>query len=353
MTTLNDESVLIHFQLFLDDTINLLQARFKKNEFSITEVDGNKFEKVVFETIEIILKNSNKAYSQWVPQFIGGKKFPDIILKVSETYNLGIEVKTSKGDDWKTLGGSIMESTRVNDVNHISILFAKTNPFKVRHKPFELSVSDVAVTHSPRYLIDLDVDPEQTIFKKIKTDYKKIWQSEKPFENFRQYFKNKAKKEGTGLWWIEDELSKNINDLPKVQIQFFTKLPKERRNYLISKSMILFPNIFASITEYDEISIWLLNMGILNKSLRDTYSAGSNVVLFGFTIPSKFSRLNDHLPQIQEIFKKIKNDESLCEEFRTDDPKIAYDRWVGLIKGKSAQEHAPFLNILFSRYPFI
>ena len=77
---------------------------------------------------------------------------------------------------------------------------------------------------------------DKPIFKKIKTDYKKIWQSEKPFENFRQYFKNKAKIEGTGLWWIEDELSKNINDLPKVQIQFFAKLPKERRNYLISKS---------------------------------------------------------------------------------------------------------------------
>ena len=53
------------------------------------------------------------------------------VLQVNPGEKFGIEVKTSKGDGWKTLGGSIMESTRVDDVSKVSVLFGKLNPFLV------------------------------------------------------------------------------------------------------------------------------------------------------------------------------------------------------------------------------
>ena len=345
---------LLHtFNHLLDEVVALLIQRYNANEFLDSEVDGSKFEKVVFDTIKILLSNTKESFENWIPTLVSGKKFPDIVLQVNESEKFGVEVKTSKGDDWKTLGGSIMESTRVDGVTHINVLFAKLNPFMVRHKPFELSVSDVAVTHSPRYLIDLDVSPDKTIFKRINSDYDSIWQSEKPFEHFRQYFKDKAAREKTGLWWIEGDALTSTDDLPKIQIQFFSQLSKEKKEYLISKSMALFPDIFSDVADYNEISIWLVNMGILNNSLRDTYSAGSNEEVLGFLVSSKFRRLRDHLPNIQNLFKKIKSDASLQERYGTDDPSLAYKSWVNQITTLSQENNLPFLRALFNEIKFI
>jgi hypothetical protein len=340
------------FNELLDDLSLLLVERYKDRHFLDSDVDGTKFEKVVFDTLSLLQSTSKKAYSYLTPTLISGNKFPDIVLQIDNDTKFGIEVKTSKGGDWKTLGGSIMESTRVDDVISVSILFAKLNPFTVRHKPFELCVSDVAVTHSPRYLIDLEVSPEKTIFQKIGAGYNEVWKSDKPFDYFRKYFKDKAAKEKTGLWWIEDDTFKSPNDLPTIQIQFFSQLPKERKEYLINKSIILFPNIFSDVADYDQISVWLVNMGILNNSLRDLYSAGEKENVLGFLVPSKFRRLNDRLVSIQNLFKKISLEPSLEEKFGTIDPNKAYQLWVHQIKKASSETNLPFLNALFEEHKF-
>jgi hypothetical protein len=351
MKTINN-NFLESFNHLLDEVQILLIQRYNAKEFLDTDVDGSKFEKVVFDTIKMIQSNTKEPYGNWIPTLVGGKKFPDIVLQVSDIEKFGVEVKTSKGDDWKTLGGSIMESTRVDDVTHISILFAKLNPFVVRHKSFECAVSGVAVTHSPRYLIDLDVSPDKTIFKRINSDYDSIWQSEKPFEHFRQYFKDKAAREKTGLWWIDDEVAGSPDDLPGIQIQFFSKLPKDRKDYLINKSLILFPGIFSDVADYDEVSIWLVNMGILNNSLRDLYSAGEKVSVLGFLVPSKFGRLCDKLVGIQNLFRKIELEPSLMERFDTNNPNKAYQLWVEQVKMASSEANSPFLDVLFETNKF-
>ena len=340
------------FGELLDDLVVLLLERYKAGYFLDSDVDGSKFEGVVFDSLRLLLDTTKKSYSSWTPTLISGKKFPDIVLQVNPGEKFGIEVKTSKGDGWKTLGGSIMESTRVDDVSKVSVLFGKLNPFLVKHKPFELCVSDVAVTHSPRYLIDFDVVPEKTIFKRIGTEYDEIWKSDKPFDYFRNYFKDKASKEKTGLWWIEDDAAKDANNLPSIQIQFFSQLPKDRRDYLINKSMVLFPEIFSDVADYDRISIWLVNMGILNNSLRDLYSSGEKESVLGFLVPSKFRRLNDRLVSIQNLFGKIKLEPSLEENFGTVDPNAAYQIWVQQVKKASSDTNLPFLNTLFGSVQF-
>ena len=52
---------------------------------------------------------------------VSGHKFPDI---VAGKY-FGVEVKSSKNDQWTTLGGSVNESTRVPDVGKIFVTFGK------------------------------------------------------------------------------------------------------------------------------------------------------------------------------------------------------------------------------------
>jgi hypothetical protein len=49
-----------------------------------------------------------------------------------------------------------LETTRVEDVDRIYMMFGKLNkPVEVRFRPYECCLYEVAVTHSPRYLIDM------------------------------------------------------------------------------------------------------------------------------------------------------------------------------------------------------
>lgn len=353
----NDEKISSNNYLQCEKLLNLLmqqlETRFNQKEFNASDVDGNKFEKVVFDTIKIVQRiYQNELFSNWITTLVSGRKFPDIVLEINEQFKFGIEVKTSKGKDWKTLGGSIMESTRVDEIENIFIVFAKLDPFQVRYKSFDACVVDVAVTHSPRYIIDLDISNDETIFKKINTNYRTIWTSEKPFEHFREYFKEKATREKTGLWWIGDDDSRNADDLPSVQIQFFSKLPQVKKDYLTSKSMILFPSIFANVADYDEISVWLVNMGILNNSLRDTYSAGEKQYVLGFNVPSKFRRLNERIPEIISIFKNIELESALIDKFETKVSVVAYEKWVTELKIFVSSEYQPFIDEMLKAVKF-
>lgn len=101
-------------------------------------------------------------------ELIGGQKFPDIVA--NKYY--GIEVKTTTQNHWKTTGNSVLEGTRVDDVERIYMLFAKlASPIEFRCRPYEEVLSEVVVTHSPRYLIDMNLKVGNTIFDKIKMPY--------------------------------------------------------------------------------------------------------------------------------------------------------------------------------------
>ena len=98
-------------------------------------------------------------------RLVSAQYFPDII---AEKY-YGVEVKSTKENHWTSTGSSIVESTRDKNVENIYMLFGKlggkTAEFKCR--PYEDCLSDIAVTHSPRYLINMELTKEQTIFSKM------------------------------------------------------------------------------------------------------------------------------------------------------------------------------------------
>ena len=83
---------------------------------------------------------------------VSGQKFPDIVA--AKIY--GVEVKSSKDDKWVTVGGSVNESTRIGDVERIFLTFGKlANPVEFCTRPYEDCLSGIAVTHYPRYKIDM------------------------------------------------------------------------------------------------------------------------------------------------------------------------------------------------------
>lgn len=75
-----------------------------------------------------------------------GRRFPDIVA--NKFY--GIEVKTTTKNHWKTTGNSVLESTRIEDVERIFMLFGKLGkPIEFRGRAYEECLSEVVVTHSP------------------------------------------------------------------------------------------------------------------------------------------------------------------------------------------------------------
>ena len=94
MKTINN-NFLESFNHLLDEVQILLIQRYNAKEFLDTEVDGSKFEKVVFDTIKMIQSNTKEPYGNWIPTLVGGKKFPDIVLQVSDIEKFGVEVITS------------------------------------------------------------------------------------------------------------------------------------------------------------------------------------------------------------------------------------------------------------------
>ena len=95
--------------------------------------------------------------------------FPDII---SNNY-FGVEVKSTEKNTWTSTGSSIVESLRDDDIKKVFLLFGILSKKNIdfRCKPYEKCLSDIHVTHSPRYNINMDLsDDDETIFDKIRPD---------------------------------------------------------------------------------------------------------------------------------------------------------------------------------------
>ena len=86
---------------------------------------------------------------------VSGQRFPDI---VAANY-YGIEVKSTKDNHWTSTGSSILETTRVNGVERIYMTFGKLGgrPIEFLSRPYEECLYNIAVTHMPRYLINMSL----------------------------------------------------------------------------------------------------------------------------------------------------------------------------------------------------
>jgi hypothetical protein len=176
----------------LSDTINRIQNALETNR---------RLEKEFEHHVLLALKGSGKEKGfDCEPASTHG--FPDIVCIHKETgLKFGVEVKTGKS--WQTNGNSIFTEIGEQDVEDIVVLFCKTTkPVQISWKRYEDVVSSVAITHSPRYTIKMDIDSNSTFFKEMKTNYKefKKMPMEEKMELVRNYY---LLKEKTGRqWWM-------------------------------------------------------------------------------------------------------------------------------------------------------
>jgi len=265
VVSLNSDSTLENFEKLLERTVKELNILSKDSKNSIEQLTGIKLEPFIKEIMD---KNAVGTEFENSIELIGGQKFPDIIAKKY----FGVEVKTTSKNHWKTTGNSVLESTRVEDVERIFMLFGKLGaPIEFKFRKYEECLSEVVVTHSPRYLIDMELKKGKTIFDKINISYDEIRLKYKPIQPIVNYYKNKLKP-GQDLWWIgegDDDASRNF------VIDIWKNLTKDYKSELMIRSMIYFPEIFSqSSDKFARLAVWLVKeKSIVCPNLRDVFTA--------------------------------------------------------------------------------
>jgi hypothetical protein len=287
------------FLSLLDNTLSTLSIESKKNEKKYLELLGSKLEGVV---VDVMRQNAFGTDFEGSIELISGQKFPDIIAK--KYY--GIEVKTSKQNHWTTTGNSVLESTRVEGIERIYMLFGKmVQPIEFKYKPYEACLSDIVVTHSPRYLINMDLKVGETIFDKIKIPYDTLRNESNPIKSITDYYR-KQLKPGEAVWWLDQEDTKPQSPI----IRLWNNLPLNERRVLTISSMVLFPEVFSNHSDkYYRFSVWLVNdFGIVCPNSRDAFSAGGQGTLEYNNkkynnIPKIITKLSDSLADIKEVIQ--------------------------------------------------
>ncbi|EAQ50870.1 hypothetical protein [Leeuwenhoekiella blandensis] len=270
-------------------------------------------------------------------ELIGGQKFPDIVAK--KFY--GIEVKSTTQNHWKTTGNSVMESTRVEDVERIFMLFGKLGkPIEFKCRAYEECLSEVVVTHSPRYLIDMNLEKGKTIFDKIKTPYDTLRKKKNPIKPITEYYKSKLKP-GQDLWWIQDtEQASNL------VIDIWNNLSRTDKQQIKNRAMVCFPEVFSNRSDkFARLIIWLVTReSIVCPNVRDLFTAGGkdDYLIKNKTykdIPRVFIKLFDNIDSVLEVLINTSSLE-LAEywDIKTTEKKKIMD-WIDLIafNSKSVQ----------------
>ncbi len=292
------------FKKLLADAVVLLQSdAIKKTDYYLNR-GGVSFEKDAYRFIKKMAQGT--VYDGNI-ELISGQRFPDIVAYVNANKAYGIEVKTTKSNVWRSTGSSIFEGTRVEDVQSIHLLFAKlSNPIEFKCREYEQCLYDVAITHSPRYLIDMETKSDESIFSKVGIEYNVLRKLDNPFKPIKKYFRERLN-EGEDLWWIDhnDESSRDMG------VKLWGNLEQERKEELRISALAHFPILLSNNSKkYTSLATWLVaKFGIVNHALRDTFTAGGQVDIGGIKLPKIFSYISDNLDDIVNVIKTIPEDD--------------------------------------------
>ncbi len=208
-------------------------------------------------------------------------------------------------DHWVSPGNSIFESSRVEGVERIFVFFGKFGgDFDVKFRPYQDCLSSIKVTHSPRYIVDMNVSEKENIFKKMSVDYDAFRKEEDMVKRVKNYYR-KQLKDGEELWWIDEKQERGgVSPI----IRPFNRLSSKEKNEFIVDSMILFPEMFGNSTlKFERAAAYLVTeYSAVSSNLRDVFTAGGREVINIESEPSEVPRIQFHLhKQAKEIKERI------------------------------------------------
>lgn len=313
------------FAAFMARTTDYMNAQAQKDN-KYKDCDGKLLEGEVLKAMHANCQET--PFKAEDICLVSGQSFPDIIAGK----HFGVEVKTTKSNKWISTGSSIIESTRQEGVEHIYMMFGKLGGevAEFRCKPYQDCLCEIAVTHSPRYLIDMTIERDQTIFAKMDTDYDTFRQLDNQIDVARRYYVDKANREGRAEmpWWLSQETT--VPATLKMWVQgTFTN--DEQLNYR-ALLLMLFPKDICN-SKYQQPALWLCSrLGVLKSNIRDLFTAGGKVEIGGKKYPRSVHWIIKLAPRVRMLVK----DKEWHIDIKTYNPELfvddnPYKKWVSQI----------------------
>ncbi len=335
------------FADLMEKTESIFNERSKSNHNLYKKISSSDLEKAT----EFIIKEAcfGTPFDANNVKLISGQAFPDII---AEKY-YGVEVKSTDKNHWTSTGSSIVESTRDKYVENIYMLFGKLggNPPEFRCRPYQDVLYDITVTHSPRYLINMELQEGKSIFAKMNTTYDELRTSKDSIEQVRRYYKEKANKENKKEmpWWLtssEPEIQNSFN------VRLWNSLTIGERRDLLSKSLILFPETMSpkqNANKYIQTTLWLCACyQVVMPNIRDIFSAGGKIssvngVTLKTPIPKIFKTIVESAEYIKSLLEKPnENFKLMLMEYN---PSIKnYNDWLNLCRKIGKENNIPLIQ---------
>lgn len=296
---------LAEFKKLMANTDSLLNADAKKRESYYCKRGGKLLENDVFDALKVCAADTD---FEGTIQLVSGAFFPDI---VAHKY-YGVEVKSTEKNHWTSIGSSILESTRDAGVERIFLTFGKlAKPVQFLSRPYEECMSDIAVTHYPRYKIDMRLRAGETIFDKMGVSYDELRQMDNPVLPVSKYYKSQLG-EGESLWWAADGESADETAAPAT-VKLWTVLSAEEKEAVTVQGYVLFPEVLSAGNnkKYNRYALWLATQkGIINTNIRDSFSAGGQVAMeidggLAIKMPAAYGRIRKYRDFIIEALDNI------------------------------------------------
>ena len=287
--------------LLLNSDAAIKEAYYSKRNGTELEVD-------VFEALSKAAKGTK--FENTI-QLVSGASFPDIVA--NKFY--GVEVKSTNKNHWHSVGSSILESTRNQDVERIFLTFGKLGaPVEFRSRPYEECLSGISVTHYPRYQIDMTLEAGETIFDKMGIAYDELRKMENPVAPVSRYYRSLLKP-GESLWWAAGDNVENTVAPPTVRL--WSALSHEAKMHYTIRGYALFPETLSTARDsqkYQRYALWLATeCGIINTCIRDSFSAGGQVEIhtaYGNfeKMPAAYGKVAKHKDLILETLLTVDED---------------------------------------------
>lgn len=332
----NREPCLTEFKSLVNNATALLNDEAKNKTAYFLKRNAQLLEEDVYTALTSCAVNTKFKDTITI---VSGQKFPDIVA----AKHYGVEVKSSKDEHWTTLGGSVNESTRVPDVERIFLTFGKLiSPVEFCSRPYEECLSEVVVTHYPRYKINMKLNTGETIFDKMNTSYDDLRTSNNPVREIVNYYKGQLQ-DGESLWWIDSNETAYENVTASMKVRLWSSLSREEKTELTTSLFVLFPDILSTINnkKYGRAVLWLASRhGIVDSSFRDKFTAGGKVTIITRNgsfknLPKVFGHIQEFMADIRLLINSTPAD-ILCETWRVrtiDSDRIS--QWICLV----ADEH--------------